>query len=70
MLLGIGIGFYFRNTGEVALGDRFIGIAILGGTFILMPLFLYFSWKGKNFEDYMLSDKNLKKMKEKNKDRR
>ncbi|HET8753548.1 MAG TPA: hypothetical protein VFM59_04235 [Salinimicrobium sp.] len=69
ILLGIATGFYFRNTGDVVTGDKFIGVSILASSFVLLPLFLYFSWKGKKLEDYTLSDKNIKKMKEKNKDR-
>ena len=30
-----------------------------------MPLFLIYRLKGKKFEDYTLSDKNIKKMREK-----
>lgn len=70
IVIGISIGFYFRNTGDIVTGDRFIGVSILASAFILLPLFLYFSWKGKKLEDYTLSDKNIKKMKERNKDRR
>jgi hypothetical protein len=69
ILLAIGTGFYFRLTDNLLLGDRIIGIAVLASAFILMPLFLYHRWKGKNLKDYTLSEENLKKMKERNKDR-
>lgn len=70
ILLAIGTGFYFRINDEVILGDRIIGISVLASAFILMPLFLYHRWKGKKLEDYTLSDENLKKMKERNKNKR
>lgn len=70
ILTAIGIGFYFRINDEMILGDRIIGIAILASAFVLMPLFLYHRWKGKKLKDYTLSDENLKKMKERNKNKR
>lgn len=66
--IAIGTGFYFRMNEQVLLGDRIIGIAVLASAFLLMPLFLYHRWKGKNLKDYTLSDENLKKMKERNRD--
>ncbi|MEG9327233.1 hypothetical protein SAMN04488034_101217 [Salinimicrobium catena] len=68
ILLAIGTGFYFRLNDNLLLGDRIIGVAVLASAFILMPLFLYHRWKGKRLKDYTLSDENLKKMKERNKD--
>lgn len=62
ILIAIGVGFYFRGTDEVLLGDRIIGIAVLVSAFILMPIFLYVRWKGKRLKDYTLSEENLKKM--------
>lgn len=69
ILLAIGTGFYFRMNDELLLGDRIIGIAVLASAFILLPLFLYHRWKGKKLKDYTLSEENLKKMKDRNKDR-
>lgn len=69
ILLAIGTGFYFRLNEELLLGDRIIGIAVLASAFILIPLFLYHRWKGKKLKDYTLSEENLKKMKDRNKDR-
>lgn len=68
ILLAIGTGFYYRLNGEVLLGDRIIGIAVLASAFILLPIFLYLSWNGKKLEDYTLSDKNIKKMRDKGMD--
>lgn len=64
ILLGIGTGFYFRINDQIILGDRFIGISVLATAFILMPIFLYVRWNGKKLEDYTLSDKNMKKMRD------
>ena len=66
--IAIGTGFYFRIQDNLLLGDRIIGLAVLASAFILMPLFLYHRWKGKRLKDYTLSDENLKKMKDRNRD--
>ncbi len=65
ILIAIGTGFYFRVNNEILLGDRIIGVAVLASAFILMPIFLYVRWKGKKLEDYTLSKKNMRKMKDK-----
>ena len=64
ILIAIGTGFYFRLNDDVILGDKIIGVAVLASAFILMPIFLYVRWKGKKLEDYTLSEKNFKKMRE------
>ncbi|WP_424493019.1 hypothetical protein [Salinimicrobium sp. GXAS 041] len=66
--LAIGTGFYFRLNDELLLGDRIIGISVLASTFILLPLFLYHRWNGKKLKDYTLSEENLKKMRERQRD--
>jgi hypothetical protein len=70
IIAAIGVGFYYRINEDVILGDRIIGLAVLASAFILMPIFLYVRWKGKKLEDYTLSDKNIKKMKEEGRDKR
>ena len=59
---GILFGVYYREIIETSIGDKIIGFFVIFGTFIFMPLFLVYRLKGKKFEDYTLSDKNLKKM--------
>lgn len=70
IITAIGVGFYYRLNEDIILGDRIIGLAVLASAFILMPIFLYVRWKGKKLEDYTLSDKNIKKMKEEGRDKR
>lgn len=65
ILAGVGTGFYYRINDDLILGDRIIGISVLAFAFILMPIFLAVRWRGKKLEDYTLSDKNMKRMKEK-----
>lgn len=65
ILGGVGAGFYFRINDDMILGDRILGISVLAFAFVLMPIFLVVRWRGKKLEDYTLSDKNIKKMKDK-----
>lgn len=65
ILGGVAAGFYFRINDDIILGDRILGISVLAFAFILMPIFLVVRWRGKKLEDYTLSDKNIKKMKDK-----
>lgn len=63
ILLGIIVGFIIKSDNALY-GDRIIGISILIGAFILMPAFIIYRSKGKKFKDYMLTNENLKKMKD------
>lgn len=65
ILGGVAAGFYFRINDDMILGDRILGLSVLAFAFILMPIFLVVRWRGKKLEDYTLSDKNIKKMKDK-----
>jgi len=60
-LIGLGIGFYIKTDDE-ATGNLIIGLSLVLGFFIVMPLFIYHRWKNKNVKDYMLSRENIKKM--------
>ncbi|MBW2961918.1 hypothetical protein [Mesonia aestuariivivens] len=65
IVLGIATGFYVRIFEEdLKTGDIIIGISVLTSCFIMMPLFIYHRWNGKKLEDYTLSPKNIKKMKD------
>ena len=69
ILIAVATGFYYQFYDDPATGDKILGLSVLAFSFVLLPLFLYHRWKGKKLEDYTLSDKNLKKMKERNKKR-
>ncbi len=64
ILIAIAVGFYFRLSGDIATGDKIIGISVLTTSFILMPIFLVVRWRGKRLKDYTLSDENMKKMRD------
>lgn len=64
LVISMGLGFYLRYTDKLILGDRVIGITILAAVFVLMPMFLYYRWKGRKVQDYMLTEDNIKKMRD------
>ena len=47
---------------ESKFSEKFIGFGVLGIFFIVIPLFTYHYWKGKNVKDYMITKENLDKM--------
>ena len=70
VIIGIAIlaGFYVMQIEkDQALGDKIVGLSVLASVFLLLPMFLVLRWRGKKLEDYTLSDKNIKKMKERKK---
>ncbi|WP_025741319.1 hypothetical protein [Aquimarina pacifica] len=58
------VGYYFKNSGNHAKGDILVGTGILIASFVLMPIFIYHRWKNKKVSDYMLTEENIKKMRE------
>ena len=69
VVFGMGIGFYIRDSDQ-ATGDIIIGLSILAGTFILMPMFIYHRWKNRKVKDYMLTKENIEKMRDFQKDKK
>lgn len=67
IIILVGFGYYLKNAGNHVEGDKWVGIGILIASFILMPLFIYHRWKNKKVKDYMLTEENLKKMRDFNK---
>ncbi len=69
VLLSIGIGFYLKPSDE-ATGNLIIGLSLMVGFFVLMPVFIYHRWKNKNVNDYMLTKENIEKMQDFQKDKK
>jgi len=63
VVIGLIVGFVIQNTNE-SQGNFIIGISVLTGFFILMPVFIYHRWKDKKVEDYLLNRKNIYKMRD------
>lgn len=60
--LGSIIYGYTLDTEEQALAHKFIGGGTLSLFLIAMPIFLYKESKTRNWDDYMLNEKNVRKM--------
>ena len=63
-LISIGLIIYGLNldSEQEAMANKFIGSGTLGLFLLAMPLFLIKESKGKKFNDYMLTDENVRKM--------
>ena len=55
-------GYYVKETLDYNQGEKIIGIGVLFGAFIYLPLFLYHRWKDKKISDYTLNNENLREM--------
>jgi len=66
ILTALGYGMYHKTYIDFPTGERIIGFSVLAGTFLYLPLFLYHRWKGKRLQDYTLTEENLKKMRNDN----
>ena len=65
VFVGVFAGIFIKEIIGDQIGDIIIGVSVLIGTCVFMPLFLAHRWKGKKLKDYTLSEENLKKMREK-----
>ena len=59
-------GYFF----EVDYSEKLIGFGVIGLFLIVFPLFTYQSWKGKDLKNYMLTQENLDKMRESQKNKK
>ena len=66
-LASIVYGFQIAGQQEVR-GNQFIGFGVIGLFLLAMPLFLIVESRGKKMKDYMLTDENIRKMREKKSD--
>ena len=60
IILGLFIGSIvsFKSTNPI--GEKIIGFSVLIGAFIFLPLFLYYTYKDKNLNDYTFKEKQMK----------
>lgn len=54
-------GFTIKEE-ELMTANKYIGFGTAGLFLVAMPLFLYKESRGKKMEDYMLNEKNIRKM--------
>ena len=63
-LLAIIYGFTILEAKETE-GHRYIGFGVSGIFFLAMPLFLFSESRDKKWENYILNEENIRKMKNK-----
>jgi hypothetical protein len=51
-------GFVIREENDFILGEKIIGFSVLLGSFIFLPLFLFYRYKNKKLSDYTFKNKN------------
>ena len=61
--ISLSYGLYHKNFIDFIFGERIVGFTVIIAAFIYIPIFLYHRWKGKKLKDYVLSEKNLRKIK-------
>ncbi|OUU47519.1 MAG: hypothetical protein CBC28_06775 [Flavobacteriaceae bacterium TMED68] len=61
--ISLSYGLYHKNFIDFNFGERIVGFTVIIAAFIYLPIFLYHRWKGKKLKDYVLSEKNLRKIK-------
>lgn len=61
ILIGLSVGYYYKNNTDEILGNRIIGIAVLGIAFIFFPLFIYYRYRNKNIRDFELFPRDKEK---------
>ena len=48
----VSYGYFHKNQGNIE-GDKWVGIGILIMSLVLMPIFIYHRYKGKDLNKYM-----------------
>ncbi|MBT8223383.1 MAG: hypothetical protein KJN96_09470 [Eudoraea sp.] len=56
-------GFITKGS-DTAAAHTYIGLGTVGLFLVAMPVFLIFETRGKNIQDYMLTNENIRKMRE------
>lgn len=69
VVISLSTGFYIKTDDE-ATGKLIIGLSLMVGFFILMPLFIYHRWKNRDVKEYMLTKENIKKMQDYQKEKK
>jgi len=53
---------------DVNYNQKLIGFGVVGLFMVVFPVFSYYRWKDKDIKDYMITQENLDKMKNHEKD--
>lgn len=58
---GIGLGYFLKGD-DPTTGHFIIGASLAVGIFVLMPIFIYHRYQGKDLQRYMLNKENIERM--------
>jgi uncharacterized protein YneF (UPF0154 family) len=58
---GIAVGYYIKSSNPER-GHFIIGISLVIGMFVLMPMFIYHRYKNRDVKDFMLNKENIDRM--------
>jgi flagellar biosynthesis protein FliP len=59
----LGVGFYMQNQ-KMPNAEKVIGITVLLIVLVLLPVFLYYRYRNKNMQDYILDKEKWEQVKE------
>ena len=55
VIIGLSVGFYYKNIGNEVLGNKYVGFSVLGLTFVVMPIFIIYRFSKSDRSKYIFS---------------
>ena len=55
VIIGLSVGFYFKNIGNEVLGNKYVGFSVLGLAFVVMPIFIIYRFSKSDRSKYIFS---------------
>ena len=55
VIIGLSVGFYYKNTGNEVLGNKCVGFSVLGLAFVVMPIFIIYRFSKSDRSKYIFS---------------
>ena len=55
VIIGLSVGFYYKNIGNEVLGNKYVGFSVLGLAFVVMPIFIIYRFSKSDRSKYIFS---------------
>ena len=55
VIIGLSVGFYYKNIGNEVLGNKCVGFSVLGLAFVVMPIFIIYRFSKSDRSKYIFS---------------
>ena len=55
VIIGLSVGFYYKNIGNEVLGNKYVGFSVLGLAFVVMPTFIIYRFSKSDRSKYIFS---------------